>query len=317
MPLFMVASLIVPYDILVKILVPAGAVSCGVGLMAGIMAWHEGRPSTSTYTIAWALLFAGGFILALSKQGIIAQTLVTNYALQIGSVVETVLLSFALAQRINSEKLLRLDAQNEVLELQVKANVELEKRVAERTQELNNANEKLKEISDTDKLSGLKNRRYFDAFLEKEFARGFREKYFIGILMVDIDRFKSINDTYGHTVGDMCIQATAKVLLDSIRRPADVLVRYGGEEFCIVLPRTHADGALHVANRCMAAVRGINFPVKDQFINITCSIGYNTDVPVDPKRTKEFIDRADSALYEAKNTGRDKVVAYSDSLENK
>lgn len=310
LPMFMAASLILPYEIVVRVLVPVGAVSCNVGLVSGVLAWRQGRPSAAVYTIAWGFLFAGGIVLALSKAGVIAQTLVTNYALQFGSVLETVLLSFALAQRINSERLLRLDAQNKLLELQVQTNVELEERVVARTHELEQVNKKLKDLSDTDQLSGLKNRRFFDVFLAKEFATSFRERTTIGILLIDIDNFKSINDTYGHTVGDQCIQAIAKQLPASVSRLTDVVARYGGEEFCIVLPHTDAAGALHVANRSLAAIREIHCPVDNAVIRFTCSIGCHTEVPSQLKGMKEFIDRADLALYEAKKTGKDKVVVY-------
>lgn len=314
-PILMIASFIVPYAVLVKVLVLFGAISCSMGIMAGVMAIRENRPSATIYTIAWALLLVGGIVLALSKLGFIEQTMVTNYALQLGSVLETVLLSFALAQRINAEKSLRLNAQNDLLKMQVQTNAELEKRVIERTQELENVNKQLKDLSDTDQLSGLKNRRYLDGFLAQEFARSFREKYSIGILLLDIDRFKMINDNYGHTVGDECIRAIAQALLHSTNRPADVVVRYGGEEFCILLPQTDAAGTLQAANRAMEAIRTIKVTIEDISLNVTCSIGCYTEVPSTRNDIKAFIDRADSALYKAKNTGRNKIVVYTNDAE--
>jgi len=115
--------------------------------------------------------------------------------------IEVVLLSFALAQRINVERQLRYQAQSETLETARRLNRELEERVQERTQELENLNEKLNELSVTDDLTGLRNRRFLDQQLEQEVGRAWRSEHSLAVAMLDIDHFKPVNDTYGHQMG--------------------------------------------------------------------------------------------------------------------
>lgn len=310
LPVLVIASFIFPYYVMIKLLILFGVLACGLGFAAGILAWYEGRPSAKYYTVAWALFYGGGIVLALSKLAIIEQNVFTENALQFGSLLEAVLLSFALAERMNIERTLRLDAQKRAYDIEHQAKIDLEKRVIERTHELEQANNKLRELSDTDQLSGLKNRRFLNKYLEEEFARSSRYGHCLSILLVDIDNFKFINDNFGHTVGDTCIQAIAAVLLESNRQPSDLVARYGGEEFCVVLPETDANGALHVANRLLEMVRAASIEVAENTIKVTCSIGCYSQVPKSNKQIVEFIDNADTALYDAKNTGRDKVVVF-------
>lgn len=311
-PCFIVCSLVVPYSSVIRLLIPISALACTLGFAAGVIAWVEGKASARYYTLAWMVLFVGGIILALSKAAIIGQNMFTDYSLQFGSLMEMLLLSFALAERINAEKSLRLRAQMHAIAIHRKANSELEQRVAERTLELEQANDRLRELSDTDQLTGLKNRRFLNLYLDEEFARNCRTGECISFLLVDIDKFKAINDNYGHSVGDSCIQAVAKSLLACQQRPADLVARYGGEEFCVVLPETSEDGAKHVAEKILKLVRDTEIRVEDKVLKLTCSIGCYSQVPKPTNSVMEFIDRADAALYRAKKEGRDRLVVYQE-----
>lgn len=311
-PLCFVLSFLLPYTYVIRMLIPISVIACTLGFAAGVIAWVEGKSSARYYTLAWMVLFGGGIILALSKAAIIGQNIFTDYSLQFGSLLEMLLLSFALAERINTERTLRLEAQHRTLEVQRETNAELEKRVVERTIELENVNAKLRELSDTDQLTGLKNRRFLNNYLDEEFARSYRNHEHMSLLLVDIDHFKFVNDTHGHSVGDLCIQAIADILQRGHQRPADLVARYGGEEFCIVLPETDSKGAEHIANRLLALVRDARIDAGEHTIHLTCSIGCYSSVPKSSKAVMEFIDKADTALYTAKREGRDQVVMYRD-----
>jgi two-component system, sensor histidine kinase LadS len=308
-----VASFFTTYTHVISILVPVALVACVMGLIVGIVAWFEKRPSAPYYTLAWAALFAGGIVIVLSKSNVIPSNLFTEYALLIGSLLEALLLSFALAERINKERSLRIEAQSLALQTQRQANEALEQRVAERTVELEQANQKLKTLSDTDQLTGLKNRRYLNQYLEDEFARCIRYQHSIAILMIDIDHFKSVNDNYGHLAGDQCLKVVAEQIQASNRAPTDLAARYGGEEFCFVLPETDSEGATVVAQRVLQQIENTVIPLESGNLRVTCSVGLYAGIPNSPKDVNLFVNRADAALYQSKQNGRNCLTSFSEA----
>lgn len=306
-----VASFIVSYTQVISILVPAAFIACVLGLVVGIVAWFEKRPSAPYYTLAWAALFTGGIVIVLSKSNLIASNMFTEYALLIGSLLEALLLSFALAERINKERSLRIEAQTLALQTQRQANEALEQRVTERTIELEHANQKLKQLSDTDQLTGLKNRRFLNQYLDDEFARSSRYQHSISILMIDIDHFKSVNDNYGHLAGDHCLKIIAQTIQQANRSPTDIAARYGGEEFCFVLPETDNEGATTVAERVLQQIENTVIPLDTGALRVTCSIGLYAGVPASIKDVNSFVDQADAALYQSKQNGRNCLTDFS------
>ena len=303
-----VVSLTASYAFTIRILLPYAALCCLWGLYIGIAAWRNGHPSARYFTLAWTILLLGGFIFALNKNHIVPRNLFTDYTLQAGSLLEVLLLSFALAERINRERALRLHAQKEALDTQRSANEALEKRVAERTLELQDANRKLQELSDTDQLTGLKNRRHLNSYLDKEFARALRYQHNVAVLMIDVDHFKSVNDNYGHLTGDDCLQEIAARVSREMRWPSDLAARYGGEEFCVVLPETGVDGALTVAERIRSKIEAAPMASRTWDLRLTVSIGLKVGTPTVPQDASRFVDQADAALYQAKDQGRNQVV---------
>jgi len=175
--------------------------------------------------------------------------------------------------------------------------------------------ERLKRVGLTDSLTGINNRRFFDQRIGEEIARALRTREPLSCLLIDIDHFKKVNDTYGHQTGDQVLRRTASLIREQLRN-SDVLARYGGEEFAAVLPNTHARCAIDIAQRIRENILRHNYTVKNnlQPLSITLSIGVAAmpaaTIPgeIEPIVTN-LIEGADKALYQAKHQGRNCVVA--------
>ncbi len=186
---------------------------------------------------------------------------------------------------------------------------ELERIVGERTEELRRANERLSELSFSDSLSGIANRRRFDEILDTEWKRAVRFGHPLSLVMADIDFFKSYNDALGHPTGDRCIVEVARVLAASARRAGDLAARYGGEEFVLLLPATGAPEAGLVAERVRVAIEALGIPHPGGVGPVvTASFGVATFVPEAGGDPVRLVATADEALYRAKNEGRNRVV---------
>jgi len=167
---------------------------------------------------------------------------------------------------------------------------------------LETANEELSQESRIDKLTRLNNRGAFDEILSEEFDRGNRRRRSLSLLMLDIDHFKSLNDSFGHPVGDVVLQHVAGLISGNVR-PADFPARYGGEEFAVVLPNTEEEGAVILAERIRRAIQ--NHPWDHR--PITASIGVATARPGEIDDCEQLKHSADAALYQAKHGGRNRV----------
>ena len=176
------------------------------------------------------------------------------------------------------------------------------------------ANEQLRSLATTDALTGLLNRRGFDAALAREWALAERDRQQLSLLILDLDHFKRLNDTKGHQAGDTALRIVADGIAAAIRRPCDIAARYGGEELAVILPDTGFDGAVTVAEVLLAAVEALDITHEaSQFGHITVSIGAATLVPAPDGQDgyRMLIERADKALYTAKSAGRNRVSAYA------
>ena len=173
------------------------------------------------------------------------------------------------------------------------------------SQTLQKQNKLLETLSITDSLSGLYNRKKLDDILADQIARFKRNQRSFAILMLDIDRFKKLNDTYGHLAGDQVLTSVARTLSSSIRN-IDFAARYGGEEFVIVLPETPLSAARDMAQRIRIQVRSAIYQFNDQSIAVTLSIGVANSRSSD-ESADAVLARADRMLYEAKRSGRDRV----------
>ncbi len=188
-----------------------------------------------------------------------------------------------------------------------------ERKVAE--QELQDAYHALETLAVTDPLTHLANRRHFDQFVTTEWRRCLRERTYLSILLVDVDFFKSYNDAYGHLRGDGCLKQVAESAQDVASRPTDLVARFGGEEFAIVLPNTGSEGAMKVASNLQAALRSRNLEHRSNPTGqVTVSIGCATAIPALGQHAAALIQRADDAMYAAKSRGRNQVCT-ADELD--
>ena len=165
-------------------------------------------------------------------------------------------------------------------------------------------------LSLIDQLTSIPNRRGFDNRMDMEWIRAIRESTSISILLMDVDKFKVYNDTYGHQQGDRVLQAVAKTMTQALHRPGDYAARWGGEEFIVLMPNTNLEGALAIAEKIRLDVSNVVIPCEDGTeTKVTVSIGVNSLTPVRTGSREEFISDADKALYRAKESGRNRVCS--------
>ena len=172
------------------------------------------------------------------------------------------------------------------------------------------ANLLLEELARLDGLTGTYNRRHFDATLKVEWGRAMRDSRPLSLLMLDVDLFKQFNDAHGHLAGDDCLRTVGRCLKEGLRRPADVVTRFGGEEFAVLLPNTDQIGALKVAEKLRTSIEALRMPhpVSPSRL-LSVSVGTATRIPEIESDSLALVGRADEALYRAKSEGRNRVVA--------
>jgi diguanylate cyclase len=323
-------SFFLPYTWTIRIGAAIGIPVAATALVLGYWRWWQGASFARFFCLAWTAILIGLIVLNAGKLGWIPINVWTENASQIGIVLLVVLLSFTLADRINSDRTLRIDAQAFALEHErkarvsqerlvqatAKANRELEARVASRTTDLNAtleqlkvANDRLLMLSTTDSLTQIGNRACFDAAISVEIKRAQRQKVALTIILFDIDHFKRVNDTFGHLAGDACLRALADLMRPRIDRAGDILARYGGEEFVIALNGVDLAQSLALAEEFRAAIENLAVTFDGQTIRFTASFGLACAVPNGNHKVRDYLSAADRALYDAKESGRNAVRA--------
>ncbi len=186
----------------------------------------------------------------------------------------------------------------------------LERKVEERTREIEEANRKLERLSITDGLTGLANRRKFDEAYIESWRLATRLDLPFSVAMLDVDNFKLFNDHYGHQAGDACLQQLAATLKASVRRAGELVARYGGEEFVVMLPGRHENKAMELCERIRASVEKLRIPHENNggFGVVTVSIGVASCFPKRNDSHAKLLQQADASLYQAKSKGRNQVA---------
>ncbi|MGH1469807.1 MAG: sensor domain-containing diguanylate cyclase [Cellvibrionaceae bacterium] len=309
---------------------PFGVLVIVAGLCIAIYFWWRGNPTAKYFVISWSGIFIATFLNIFILLGVIKYFPAQEYIQTLSFVFEVILLSIALAERISREREDKEFAQAEVIDqkssiliMQEKANVELEKNVRARTLELakaltdlERANEELARVSTIDPLTQLYNRGFFDEAAKAELSRSSRTSASMSMILIDIDHFKEVNDNYGHVVGDKCLKLVAQCIAKVVSRASDVVARYGGEEFAIILPDTIEKNAMIVAERIRQAISEIAFINDGKAIKLTASFGVVGRTIVKGDTVEAFVNAADTALYLAKDNGRDRVEVSIFGVKN-
>ncbi|MDO9693851.1 MAG: diguanylate cyclase [Candidatus Latescibacteria bacterium] len=308
------AACLLPYAQAMRPVLVTAVLGAGVIAWGGLRQWRDGGRSARWFIAAWLTFLLGTFLMITSKFGLLPRTFITENGPLFGLAAEAALLSLALAGRYREHKTARRAAQAEVLRMQQEANRVLKQEVQLRTAEMQNmmrllaqANEESEQRNHTDGLTGSYNRRAFDDRLDLEFGRALRESKPVAMLMVDIDHFKNFNDTYGHLVGDECLEAVAMTIEHAARRTTDFVARYGGEEFAVIIPDATPDRLAGFGERVRQAVADMEFLVEGRRVPVTVSVGGGALTPAPSDAPEELIRLADGALYRAKHAGRNRV----------
>jgi diguanylate cyclase (GGDEF)-like protein len=187
---------------------------------------------------------------------------------------------------------------------------QMRRKLFELSNELTESNRRLEQLSQSDGLTGVANRRYFDSFLQQHVALAARQKTNLSLVLCDVDSFKAYNDHYGHLAGDECLRKVAAILSHCCNRSTDLVARYGGEEFALVLPDTHRTGAAQHVRTIRQALAEAAIEHTHSVVSpfVTVSIGITAFTPGKDVRPEDLIARADEALYRAKETGRNRYV---------
>jgi len=296
------------YRISIHVLLSLAAPGCLFLLLVGAYMWRKGFVYARIFTLAWCSLLVSVVANSLGYLGVIDSMFIQRHAIMIGSGIEILLLSWVLAVRYSEQRKERLQAER-------RYNRELAESVDERTfelqvalRELQDVNTELEQKNTEDPLTGLYNRRYFQQHLDRELRRTLRRELPLALLMIDVDHFKPVNDTHGHLAGDQILQQLAGLMQKHAKRAADIVCRYGGEEFAIILPETDLQEAEIFAKQLLEQVRETEFETNAGLLKITFSVGVISTSARVFDNVDELFKAADDALYAAKHDGRDRVA---------
>ena len=190
----------------------------------------------------------------------------------------------------------------------------LEEKIKQRTKDLEASKEELKLLASIDPMTKLYNRRYFSEISEDIFNVSKRTNNDISLIMFDIDDFKSVNDTYGHHIGDKVIIGVANILLEHTRK-SDIICRFGGEEYIVLLSDTDLESSMKIAQNIRELVeKMVIIYDEDKELYVTISIGVSMANMIVDNDIESAINKADNAMYEAKRSGKNKVVAYKEKV---
>ena len=313
--------LFIPYRVVAVVTSLLGIGFSVVAVLAALVAVRRRHPGAHFFLAAWLLLLCGVGVMGMRNLAWLPTNVLTTYAMQLGSALEMLLLSFALADRINTMRRekeiaqgLALQARMQEVDTLQKVEKVLEERVTARTRELADANDRLlsqeemlRHLAHHDFLTGLPNRLLLEDRLEQAMLKGMRQQTGVAVLWVDLDAFKPVNDRFGHAVGDEILCALAERFRGLVRA-ADTVARLGGDEFVFVIADLRGrEDAFAVADKVVSEAA---LPVHrgGQTFSVGASVGV-AYWPDDSRDPKALLQRADDAMYAAKAAGRRRWVS--------
>lgn len=299
-------AFLLPYNKSIVLSTTVALIIIGTLFGIGLIRWRQGYIPAKWYVMAWSGMLAGALIYSLAAFGYLADFLAREIFMQVAVGAQVILLNYAMVQRwrLLNQKL---------LDVEQNARTNLELKVHERTAQLRNtmrelerANRQLATLSLNDALTGLHNRRHLDNLLPELCAESRRNSQPLTIALLDADHFKAVNDAWGHDFGDQCLQHIADILRRHVKRPRDVAIRFGGEEFALLLPGTGSDGALTLCEQILDDLASVSITTGNgERVTLTMSAGVATLRPGEDER--DLFRRADDALYRAKAAGRNRT----------
>ena len=334
-----IICIFIPYSISILMMAVLTTFTIALVIFLTIFMLKQKHPSANYFALGWVAFLTGAIFLAGNKFGFIPITIFSEYGLQFGAGLEMMFLSLALADQLANTQKAQIHAQESSLQLAHQVNLErdktmaaelenfrlekenskkLESLVSERTDALNTAMEKLQTLSITDALTLVYNRFYFDEHWRIEYKRAYREQSHLTLIMLDIDHFKNVNDNYGHPAGDMCLQYVAKCIMQHAARDSDIVCRYGGEEFIVILPGTEEPGGVAVAENIREQIAQLKLNWQGEVLTLTASLGISSLIPKNSlvEDRQVMINQADQAMYQAKDSGRNRVMLYQATPES-
>jgi len=314
-----VALLAFPYALGAQMMTFTAILATSLAVWTALYCLLRKVHAARVYLLAWSLFLLFGIAFTLRNHGLIPANFLTLHGLEYGSMLGMLLLSYALADRIQTERRDKETAQEQALAAR-QANIdqllrsehELEARVAARTTELAAANARLsqseqqqRELAQRDMLTGLANRALFSDRLRHALAVAKRDRNRFALLYLDLDKFKPVNDTHGHAVGDLLLKEVAQRLTQQVRE-SDTVARIGGDEFVVILRAIDGDQSVVQVGQHIVEALGQPFLIGELSLQISCSIG----AAIYPDHGDDELSMsrvADDAMYQAKHRGRDQL----------
>ncbi|MBI3148701.1 MAG: diguanylate cyclase [Betaproteobacteria bacterium] len=283
-------------------------------MVAAALRVREGMSSANWFQLASFALLVGNFLLLAMLLGFWPIHAVAAAGPVLGSAVGALLIAVGLAdhgRRSLLQRLAQLRREKESIEEEIRQRAT---DLRETIESLESANRGLRKSNLVDPLTGIRNRRYFDERLEAEWDRALRGENWLAVILLDLDHFKRINDTFGHPAGDACLVSAAHAISDVIRRSGDRVTRFGGEEFAIVLPATDPFGAARIGESLRKTIAELEVSANGSWLRLTTSVGVAALRPKLGLRSEMLVELADQALYRAKQQGRNRMCVAAENF---